>query len=389
MRAQRHECIVVGSGPAGLGAAAMLRRAGVETLVLERALRTADSWHGRYDGFRLNTSSWFSYLPGRRLPRSSGRWPSRDSLVGYYERYARDHDLRIVHGVALHRIAHGNPGWTLETSQGPYRASCVVIATGKYNEPKLPDWPGADGFTGEITHSARYRNPHPYRGRRVLVVGPGASGFEIATQIGTSGSAPAWLSIRTPPHIVHRNVGPFPSDLFAVLARRLPVRLVDSAAELIRRASLGDLRSFGLAPPPDGIYSRVMRTGMIPTVDGPYLRAIKQGHVKIVPAVVAFERGNVTLADGSRLQPDVVIAATGYHRKLEGMVGHLGVLDGDGRPRANGGRPAASAPGIFFIGFSEPFSGNLRELRLDAERIAPAVAAHLSRLEQRESVATA
>ena len=369
----RH-CLVLGAGPAGLSVAAMLRKRGVDALVLEQAETIAPNWRARYDGFRLNTSSWFSYLPGLRLPHTAGRWPSRETLVAYYEEYRRINALRVQLQTTATRVERSDRGWRVQTERGPMTAEAVVVATGKYRVPTIPDWPGKERFGGELTHSSAYRNAEPYGGKRVLVVGPGASGFEIATQIALGGGAAVWLSIRTPPHIVHRNVGPLPSDLFAVLGRHLPTRLVDWAGERVRRLTIGDLSEFGLHPPPDGIYTRVKRTGMIPTVDGPYVQAVKQRSVQVVPAVERFNEGGVELADRSRLEADAVIAATGYERALEPLVGHLGILTEDGHPAVHGARTDPAAPDLYFTGFTEPFSGNLRQLRLDARKIARAVA---------------
>jgi putative flavoprotein involved in K+ transport len=368
-----HEVVVVGSGPAGLAAGAMLKLGGLSTVILDRAETVAASWRTRYDGFRLNTSSWFSYLPGRSFPRAAGRWPTRDALVDYYEDYARHHALEIRLGTKVERIERDAHRWIVVTDRGEASAPVVVVATGKYRTPIIPAWPGREGFTGELVHSADYRNAEPYRGRAVLVVGPGNSGFEIATQLDEGGAAAVQLSIRTPPHLIHRDIGPFPSDLFAVLARRLPVPLVDWASEMIRKQSIGDLSRYGLAAPPDGLYSRLRRTGMIPTIDGRLISALKKGRMEIVPGVERFDENEVLLADGKRVQPEVVIAATGYSRNLEPLVGHLGVLDDDGQPIMSGAETHAEAPGLYFLGFSEPLSGNLRQIRLDARRLARAV----------------
>jgi putative flavoprotein involved in K+ transport len=351
----------------------MVAKRGLNPLVVDRGERVAPSWRARYDGFRLNTSSWFSYLPGRRFPREAGRWPSRDSIVAYYDAYAHAHDLELQLGTTVERIDRDGDGWALATSAGPMRARHVVVATGKYNAPVTPRWPGWERFTGEIVHSATYRNAGPYCDKRVLVVGAGASGFEIATQVARGGAAATWLSIRTPPHLIHRDIGPFPSDLFAVLARRLPIRVVDSVGHAIRKVSIGDLSKYGLEAPADGIATRVATTGMIPTVDGPYVDALKEALFRVVAAVDRMEGDEVVLADGTRVAPDAVITATGYKRNLEPLVGHLGVLTDDGHPAVNGARAHPSARGLYFIGFSEPLSGNLRQLRLDARNIARAI----------------
>ncbi len=250
-----------------------------------------------------------------------------------------------------------------------------MIATGKYRTPVIPSWPGRESFEREVVHSTEYRNARPYAGREVLVIGPGASGFEIAAQIARADGSKVSLAVRTPPHIVRRNVGPLPVDLFAVLARRLPVPVVDRLGKLIRRLTIGDLTGYGLDPPPDGIYTRLKRTGMVGTVNGPYLDSVKSRAVTVVPALERFDGRAVILADGSRLNPEIVIAATGFHRDLEPLVGHLGVLTQDGHPAGHGARTHPNAPHLYFIGFSEPLSGNIRELRLVAKRIAHAIAA--------------
>jgi cation diffusion facilitator CzcD-associated flavoprotein CzcO len=351
----------------------MLGREGVRSLVLERGPHVASSWRARYDGFRLNTSSWFSYLPGQRFARQAGRWPSREALVAYYESYAERHGVTLRTDTPVEHVERTASGWELTTSDGRLQARFVVVATGKYRTPVIPQWPGGDGFTGQLVHSADYRNAHPYRGQDVLVVGPGNSGFEIAVQLHEGGAQRVWLSIRTPPHVIHRDIGPFPSDVFAVLGRHLPPGVVDWASERIRRRAIGDLSVYELQPPPDGLYERLRRTGMIPTIDGRFIDALKRQEVQVVAAVERFRGGQVVLADGSAIAPDAVIAATGYHRDLEPLVGHLGVLTGDGHPLVHGATTHPQAPGLYFIGFSEPLSGNLREIRFDARKIARAI----------------
>jgi putative flavoprotein involved in K+ transport len=102
---------------------------------------------------------------------------------------------------------------------------------------------------------------------------------------------------------------------------------------------------------------------------------VRKGKVEIVAAVDGFEDGGkIALADGTRISPDAVIAATGYVRALEDLVGHLDVLDDRGRPVTHGARTPGNAPGLYFTGFTNPISGNLREMALDAVKIAKAVA---------------
>lgn len=139
------------------------------------------------------------------------------------------------------------------------------------------------------------------------------------------------------------------------------------------RIAVPDLAAQGLPRPDTGLYSRV-RQGAIPVQDVGLIDAVRTGAVTPVATVASFDKDTVVLADGTRLTPDAVIAATGYDRALEPLLGHLDVLDGRGRPVAHGGRSPKGAPGLYFTGFTNPISGMLREMALDAERIAKSVA---------------
>jgi putative flavoprotein involved in K+ transport len=147
---------------------------------------------------------------------------------------------------------------------------------------------------------------------------------------------------------------------------------VDSIAGAITRFAVGDLRPYGLPPSPRGAYTRA-REGQIPILDVGFLGALKKRQVEVVRAVQGFEGRDVLLEGGARIQPDAVIAATGFARALEPLVGHLGLLDGRGLPLVHGASTHSSAPGLYFIGFTNPISGNLREMALDAQRIARAL----------------
>jgi putative flavoprotein involved in K+ transport len=367
--------LVVGAGPAGLGTAAELGRRSIDAVILERGPALAAKWRASYDSLRINTSTWFSYLPGARFPRSYGQWPSRDQLVAYYERYAQERCLDVRLGVEARRIVRDGTAWLVETSGEPIHAGNVVIATAKDHTPVVPPWPGIDAFSGELLHSSAYRNAQPYADRSVLVVGAGNSAFDIAVDLLNGGARKVWLSIRTPPHIIHRSFGPVPTDLLAVPSRRLPNGIVDRGARALRRVTIGNLEPFGLRSPSAGLKTHQQRTGMIPTIDpGHFVAAVKSRRLPVVPSVERLEDGAAVLSDGSHLTADAVIAATGYRPGLEGLVGALGVLDDDGWPLVHGSRTHPAAAGVYFIGFTHPISGNLRELRLDARRIAYAVA---------------
>jgi putative flavoprotein involved in K+ transport len=368
------DAIVIGAGPGGLAAAAALRTRGVRTLVVERAEQVGSSWRGHYDRLHLHTTRRLSALPGLRIPRAYGRWVGRDDVVRYLEQYAAHHALDVTTGIAVDRVQRTDGGWELPATGGRVLAApVVVVATGHNHTPYLPDWQGRDGFSGDLVHAASYRNAAPYAGRDVLVVGAGNSGAEIAVDLAEGGASRVRLAVRTPPHIIRRSTAGWPAQANGILVRRLPPSLVDRVAPRLERLSVPDLSEYGLPRPQQGLYARVL-DGAIPVQDVGLIAAVRSRRVEVVAAVEGFAEGEVRLADGTRIAPDAVVAATGYRRGLEPLVGHLGVLDGRGRPVTHGGRAAPGAPGLYFTGFTNPISGMFREMAIDAVKIAKAIA---------------
>ncbi|MGW1131135.1 flavin-containing monooxygenase [Streptomyces griseoluteus] len=370
---------VVGAGPGGLAVAYALRARGVRAVVLEKSDRVGASWRRHYDRLRLHTTRRLSALPGLAIPRRFGRWVARDDVVRYLEKYAEHHELEIVTGVEVFRVekAADGAGWLLHASGGrELTGAAVVVATGHNHTPRLPEWPGAEGYEGELLHASSYRNAKPYEGRDVLVVGVGNTGAEIAVDLVAGGASRVRLAVRTAPHIVRRSTAGWAAQYTGIMVRRLPVRLVDRLARPMARLSTPDLSEHGLPRPEAGLYSRV-RQGAIPVQDVGLIDAVRTGKVEIVAAVEGFEDGKVALADGTRIAPDAVIAATGYSRGLDSLVGHLGVLDERGRPTVHGARTPKDAPGLYFTGFTNPISGMFRELAIDAEKIAKSLARRL------------
>ncbi|MFJ5548448.1 flavin-containing monooxygenase [Streptomyces sp. NPDC093225] len=382
---------VIGAGPGGLAAAAALRARGVRAVVVEKSGEVGASWRRHYDRLHLHTTRRLSALPGLAIPRRFGRWVGRDDVVRYLEGYAEHHDLELITGVEVTRVdpapdGPDGPGWVLHGTGGrELSATAVVVATGFNHTPHLPDWPGRGTFTGTLRHAGEYRNAEPYAGLDVLVVGTGNTGAEIAVDLVEGGAARVRLAVRTAPHIVRRSTLGWPAQRTGVLVRRLPVRLVDRLGAWVAKVSVPDLTEHGLPRPETGLYSRV-REGAIPVQDVGLIDAVRAGKVVPVAAVESFDGAEVVLADGSRITPDAVVAATGYRRGLEDLVGHLGVLDERGRPRAHGPQPAgdAAAPGLYFTGYTNPISGMFRELALDAERIARTVARERARARKAE-----
>lgn len=361
--------IVVGAGPAGLATAALLRRSGVRAVVVDRAEWVGASWAARYDSLRLNTVRWMSDLPGLRMPRSFGRWVGRDDLVDYLDRYAEHHRLELVLGDegSVDRVDRRADGSYDVTAGRAWHAGGVVIATGHSCAPTWPDWPGRDRFTGLLIHATDYRNPAQVAGGRILVVGAGSSGGEICVDLATSGVDVTW-AVRSAPRVFPREVLGVPSTPFAPPADVMPDTVVDRAAPWIERRIYG-ARDY-LPEPTTPMTELLARHKEPMTADG-IVDLIRSGRVRVVDAVDDLDEHGARLVDGSHVGADVVIAATGYRPALESSVGHLGVLDDDGRPES-----ALPLPGLGFVGFRVPLTGTLWAIEHDARRVSRALAQH-------------
>jgi putative flavoprotein involved in K+ transport len=372
---ERSDVIVVGGGPAGLATAGALRHHGIGAVVLEREDIGA-SWRKHYDRLHLHTVRWLSHLPGYKIPKRYGDWVAREDVVEYLEDYVRIQNLDVRTGVEVEGLQRDGDDWRVSTSEGDFVAPRVVIATGYNKHQKLPEWPGLDGFTGDLTHSGNYKNPEPYVGKTVLVVGTGNSGAEICVDLIEGGAKHVQLSVRRSPTVLKRDTNGMPGQLIGVLLRRMPEPVMNKLWPVLQRSVVGDLTKHGLPPAAPNAYTRFLKEDVTPILDVGLVDALKAGKVEVVAAVDGFDGDDVLLADGSRIQPDAVIAGTGFRRGLEPLVGELGLIeDGpQGRPVVHGAETHPNAPGVHFIGFSNPVSGMFREIAIDAKRIAKEIA---------------
>ena len=360
------DVVIVGAGPAGLAAAATLRARGTDATILEQGQHVGEQWRTRYDRLHLHTINWLSNLPGYPIPREFGRWVARDQFVRYLEQYAAHHGLEPQFGVEATQIDRDDGHWKVRTSAGTIPARIVVMASGYTRVPYLPRWPGT--FDGPMVHSAEYRNPRLYRGQDVLVVGAGNSGTEIAVDLAEGGAGRVRVAVRTPPNIFRRDTKGFPTQLIAIAFQHLPPRLLDPLILALRRATIPDLTAYGL-PRPSTPFSQFQRTATVPIIDVSFVDAVRSRAVEVVPGVTALEGRAVVLADGSRMYPDAIVAATGYRPGLEPLVGHVTAIGDHGIP--------SPQPHLHFMGIGIPLSGHLRQIGKDARQTAASVAREL------------
>src|ERR1039458_7511587 len=176
--------IVVGGGQSGLAAARALRELRMPAVILEASDRPAGSWPHYYDSLRLFSPAGYSSMPGMAFPGAPDRYPARDAVAGYLQRYAARLDVEIQVNTRVETIQQDGRAVIVFTEGGrALRASGIVAASGSFSNPYRPSFPGEEAFTGDLSHVADYRNPGPYAGQRVIVVGAGDSAAQVANEL--------------------------------------------------------------------------------------------------------------------------------------------------------------------------------------------------------------
>jgi cation diffusion facilitator CzcD-associated flavoprotein CzcO len=380
--------VIVGGGAAGLSTAGALKRRGYAAVVLERDGIIGGTWARRYDRLHLHTARPWSGLAHYPIPRSYPRYPSKDQFARYLQEYAAHFRLNVRTGCPVTRVAPAEhtprPRWQVESACGTWRPLVVVLATGHYDVPQQPAWPGQDTYTGRLIHSAEYRTGRDYAGRRVLVIGIGNSGAEVAADLAEQGAACVAISVRTPPFIVPRDRFGLPIQLTGLLMSRLPLPpgVLDRISRSVARQALGDLRPYGLGPATRFPYTHQQ----VPCIDVGFVRELKAGRVAVRPNVAAFTPGGVVYVDGQEEAFDAVIAATGFRTALPGLLDVPGALDAHGMPRAVSGG-ATRYPGLYFMGYFTSVRGHLYETNRASRALAARIARYLERVTPRAAVA--
>lgn len=333
---------VIGAGVSGLLALKNLREHGFDVDCYDRETGIGGAWNWRHDrspvyaGTHLISSRATTGFPDFPMPDSWPDYPHHSQVLSYLERYADHFDLRrdIWFGTEVARVEPVAGGrWDVTTrSTGGYterthRYAAVVVANGHLWAPKRPEYEGMEQFSGEVVHAGAVKDPATLRNRRVLVVGAGNTGCDLAVEAAQR-AATCWHSVRrgywyAPKYLLGRPVDQVNE---AVLATRLPVRLRQWLFHRTLRLAVGDLRRFGLPRPDHRVYESH------PIVNSQLIYQLGHGRVTAVPDVARFHRHRVELVNGTTVEPDLVVLATGYLPNFEFLHPELLDLDGDGRP---------------------------------------------------------
>ncbi len=363
--------IVIGAGPAGLATAASLGRFGIGATVLDAGQAVGDSWRGHYDRLVLHTARGKSALPGMAMPRDFGRYPTRAQVVDYLGAYARHFRIAPHFGATVSAVRQVATGWEVLHDGGTATGDAVVFATGMNAAPFRAPIPGAEGFVGPILHASDYANPTAFSGQRVLVVGFGNSGGDIALDLADAGVATD-IAVRGPVNLLPKELFGIPITSFGIIRKVLPYKVAEALMLPILRLKLGNYARYGLHKAAKGPISQIIEDGRIPLIDVGTLGAIKTGRITVRRGPAGIDGRRVSFADGQAADYDAIVLATGYRVDLRPLLGEMPAVLDDGRPKVSGGRTAAN--GLYFCSYVASADGQLARIGVEAQAIAADVA---------------
>lgn len=362
--------IIIGAGPAGLAIAGRMKKAGLSFQLLEGSQRIANAWHNHYDRLHLHTVKQWSHLPHMEFPESYPLYVPRQELTAYFENYAKTFEIQPQFGKKVMAIQKGQRNnWEVHTDAGDrFTAKRVVVATGINRVPNIPQWEGQEVFHGEILHSVKYKNAAPFTGKRVLVVGMGNTGAELALDLAEH-NIETFISVRSPISIVPRDLNGRPVQVTSKQLDKLPFGLGIWLGNQIRKIYFGNIRKYGLEPAKMPPVKQLKLTGKTPVVDIGTMQAIKEGKIKVVKNINHFTKEGVALKTGEQLAVDAVILATGYRALIEDFVEKgSDLLDQYACP--NSVIPKGFHKGLYFLGFDNyKLGGILGTIYNDSELI--------------------
>ncbi len=352
---------VVGAGPAGLAAGACLRKASLDFIILEKEHQVGASWRKHYARLHLHTVKQYSSLPFLPFPKDYPRYVPRELMIRYLENYAAHFGLQPRFGETVRTVERDADGWIVGSTSVSVHASFVVIASGYNAEPVIPSISGMDTFTGEVIHSTDYVDAKPFAGRSVLVIGMGNTGAEIALDLAEGGARPT-ISMRDGVHIVPRDLFGIPIQVVGMVASGLlPGRFNDAIFPPILDLVLGKPARHGITRPARGILQQCTDFGRIPVIDVGTLGKIAKRAIATAPGISTITPKGAVFQDGSCLNCDAIILATGYRPNYRNF------LKADIHP--SNGLSEEQNSSIYCVGFHNVITGLLREISREAAAV--------------------
>jgi putative flavoprotein involved in K+ transport len=346
------ETIVIGGGQAGLSVGYHLAKRGESFQILDANKRVGDAWRNRWDSLRLFTPARYSALPGFPFPGRGDKFPTKDDMAEYLERYARRFNLPVRTDIRVEKLAKQREGFSVTARGERFEAENVVVAMGNYQQPRAPEFARELDPAIVQIHSGQYRNPAQLQDGGVLVVGVGNSGADIGLEIARTRST--WLAGKETGHI------PWPIEGF--MGRHILVRLMRFVGHHV--LSMGT---------PIGRKLRPELLKKQPPLIRVKPKDLVGAGIERVPKIVGVRDGKPLLADDRTLDVKNIIWCTGYEPGFSWI--DLPIFDDDRRPVHDRGI-VDRAPGLYFVGLHYLYSmtsDTITGVGRDAERIVKTI----------------
>ncbi|HVU54485.1 MAG TPA: NAD(P)/FAD-dependent oxidoreductase [Puia sp.] len=369
MPAKQTNTLIIGASISGLASAACLQKKNIEYVIIEKQDQVAGPWRAHYDRLHLHTSKRFSQLPYKKMGSAYPRYPSRLQVIEYLEAYQKAFDINPLFNREAVSVKKEGDHWITATAGGDsFRSKYLIMATGAYGKPKPIRFKGMETFPGRILHSYDYRSGKDFEGQRVLVVGFGNSACEIAIDLYEQGAAPS-MSVRSPVNVISRDILGIPILEISLLLSHLSPRIADMLSAPVVRWVTGDLTRLGLKKLPYGPLQQIQKDGNSPVLDIGTLAHIRKGHIKIYEGIDHIEGRTVCFTDGRREAFDAIVAGIGYYRDYAEFVG-VGQERFQDLKTGVDKQQFFGKDGLYFCGYWVSPTGQIREIALDAQKIA-------------------
>ncbi len=361
--------IIIGASAAGLASAACLKKEGIDFIIIERHGEVGTPWRNHYDRLHLHTNKTLSSLPYLKFSKNVPTYPERLQVVEYMDKYQKAFDINPIFNTTAICIKQEGNWWITETTNGSFKSNQVIMATGPFGKARTINFKGMESFGGKIIHSKDYKTGRDFKGQQVLVVGFGNSACEIALDLHEQKAHPA-LSVRSAVNVLPRDILGIPILQMGLLTAPLPPRLADKMTAPLVNILLGDITKLGLKKLPYGPLEQIQKDQSVPLLDIGTLKLIQEGNCAVFDDINHIVGNTVHFKGGEKADFDTIVAAIGYHKNLgEGIlqVGKSRFADLDVRLNK---QKYFGKDGLYFCGFWVSPTGQLREISLDAKKIA-------------------
>jgi cation diffusion facilitator CzcD-associated flavoprotein CzcO len=345
---ERH--LVIGAGPVGLAMGAALKRRGIPFDIVDMAPGVGGNWlHGVYRSAHIVSSKKATEYADYPMPADFPDFPSADQMLAYLTSFAEDRGL-LSHCEFNKNVSSAAPDdndrWTVKFADGEERTyKGVVVCNGLHWDRRYPEFRGT--FAGEMLHSKDYREPSQLADKRVLVVGGGNSGVDMACDSGRFGRS-CDISLKSGYWYLPKTFLGRPLTDIPIWG--LPIFMQRAILKSIVRLSIGDYRRYGLPRPNHKLFERH------PAFGTDLLNAIRLGRVKPRPGIDNVDGKTVTFVDGSTGTYDLIVAATGFYASLPFLPDGLVKIKND-VVQVYGGAFPAGVRGLYVVGWAQARNG--------------------------------